>query len=806
MRQIQFNKYKNESYLQKLKDFAFKGSNEEHYYVFFGGTGAVGGQALIEMIRSFDFIFDVNPNWAENKPVFVVTTVNDAEIDRFITKLYNAFGRENRGEFTRADDGNSRARQILHKRTGLVIEFYLLQARPEFKNDIRALLRDQALPAMADILSAEASNITSPFEAFLEEYKSEKQLPAAFRFKAVISGIPVPSVAAYHFSAIDTILEDFGIKKNDPDRAIERQVKLKILEGFANDFGTIKKNLAKSVLIAHTTSVGGMYTIEDNKPVIRLGYAHSAQDDELLEKQFYAEELTRMYSALHLKILITAAAIGIDNIFKGASLPLQSKILKKYMAAAREGVLPFREAWLNDENLGQSVNRNFPFVEVSPFYPMRDEKGEVTGQLGIDFAFGVQKEKFTPPKIKVDYALRSGENGLFSIDNAYALYLNMKIATQEELSHILVFCALFGDDTQKPWFDGNGICYQTETENSSLVFAFLNNRSEFRSYQLSAFTPKAFQDLGSAKHQAELHTTGLYILLHRLSTLNPKLISEKITSKYRESEVVEFVDRNTEPLSLENVVGMDVEKTARRFGQLLRLNSAEEMAAFVGFNGNMQSSFVFTFFQHLLSAVKNAIYTITSLGTPILFDDEGQSRLLIGPYCAATETVMSHNDTLAKFIKDGSAKFKLRPEDYFEWLVANNGVVDLRPQATIVTTKTHIHGLKSKIKVVHTMREFKEQIRHIQEIYIRERAHPYFSSSGIVAYIGRITGLYTQVKAFDISLGTLNNWRSLFPVDSNLNHPLIPGIVEAMRMYSEGLGKITGFEHLYPGFGYFAKQ
>ena len=33
-------------------------------------------------------------------------------------------------------------------------------------------------------------------------------------------------------------------------------------------------------------------------------------------------------------------------------------------------------------------------------------------------------------------------------------------------------------------------------------------------------------------------------------------------------------------------------------------------------------------------------------------------------------------------------------------------------------------------------------------------------------------------------------------------HILSPGLIETVRMYSEGLGKVTGTEALWPGWGY----
>lgn len=801
MKRIDFSKFKNESFFQKLKELASTTPKENLVFVFIGGTGAVGGQAAIEIIQAFEFIVSVNPRWASSKPVLLLTGLSaekDGDIEKFRTKLYRAFDLGSGHGFEKVEDDTNKASLILKRKSGVVLEFYELNAKPRFNADLKALVKGKNIEEVKNILTTEASNISSPSETFLKEYIKNKGLSTDFRFQAVISGIPIASFA-YHFDDLDSVLAESKINRTDANKAFVRTIKLKILHEIAGEFGKIKSSFSNEMLVAHTSAVGGMYTIESGKPVIRLGYAHSALDELLLEKQFFANGLTEKYSELGLKILITAAAIGIDNIFTNLQLPLNNGIFKKYTAAynpeSDKNLLPFPVQLLD-----KKYNPIFPPASVSPFYPILDSNGEVESQTRIVFC---KDEKTPVQKLKVGFGLKSGENGIFSIDNAYALYLNMKIATQEELSHILAFNAIFGDDSQKNWFDSNGICYQTETENSILVFALLNNRAEFRAYQTSGFTPKAFQDLGSAKHQCELHTIGLYMLAHKLRAIDPKFISEKITSKYKESEVIEFIDRNTEPLSLENIINYEPAQKANDFATLLTMNSPEELAKFVGFNGDLQGGFIRTFFQHLFGAVKQTINTITSLGTPIVFMHKGKINVLIGSYCAAIDSVITHNDTLAKYIKEGSTKYQLNPGDYFEWIVANNGFIDLRPQATITTEKTHKNGLKGKVKIVSTIQEFRERVEEIQDENTRNSTYGYFTTSGVVAFVGRIIGLHEQLKTFDISLGTLNNWRALFPFDSNLNHPVIPGIVEAMRMYTEGLGKVTGFELLYPSFGYY---
>src|SRR5206468_6219996 len=70
------------------------------------------------------------------------------------------------------------------------------------------------------------------------------------------------------------------------------------------------------------------------------------------------------------------------------------------------------------------------------------------------------------------YAIRSGENGFFSVANADALYRVMRVATASELGLMLATVALLGEDRLSPWFVDN-VCYYTETDNSRYVLDFL---------------------------------------------------------------------------------------------------------------------------------------------------------------------------------------------------------------------------------------------------------------------------------------------------------------------------------------------
>ena len=795
-----FTQYKNQSFFLKLKELAADTSNNPFAFkmVFFGGTGAVGGQAVIEILESYKYMTRARVSKPVEIPQLIITGINKAQIDQFCGKLFQIFGKKNFKTIEELGDES-----VLLFEGFLELHFKTLMAVPKFRIDLQdALSRIEDKETKIRFLINEASKTTSPFEAFIQNIKIQLGLKPTDKIRAVFSGIPVPSVATYHFENIDRLLEEHGLTEGDTEKSVERSIKKEILKGLAEDFGDIKKRHAHEVLMAHTTSVGGMYQIIDGEPVIKLGYAHSSLGDLLKEKQFYANELTIHYSHFGLKSLVTASAIGIDYIYANSTLPLSSGISRKFRQADEKKTLPFDLSLTQDKKGEPLLNKVFEAKPIAASHPVLDPEGNLADKAALNYGNATDHI----PNLNVNYALRSGENGLFSLDNAYALYLNMKVASQEELAHVLVSNALLGDDQQKPWFDRHGICYYTQTDNSSLVFALLNNRKEFRRYQTSAFTTKAFQELGSSKHQAELHTHGLFILMHKLRNLSPKQISDQITSKYKEQEVKEWVDFNTPKLLIEDVVeyGHDITSLAKSFSDLFAIRSVEDVAKYTGFKGELKG-FIKTFYNGLFTAITTTIRSITSLGTPIIYrNEEGKDEILAGPYFAPLDLVLETNFSLLEKTDQICGEHNLKREEFINWLVCNNGFADLRPNAVLNTAKTYTQGLTDQIKVIETSAAFRKAINNLKLKNTRNTKENYhYNTSGLLAYCGRIAGLYEQLEQFDISLGTYNGWKALFPIDDRENHILIPGLIEAMRHYTEGLGKITGSEFLYPRYGYF---
>lgn len=787
---VDFSQFKNESHVQKIKELA-RTDARDLVFILFGGTGAVGGTTVLELVETLEYVIKVSPEWAKKRLLIVATGASDNERQEFKKRLFIKTGKDKWQE-SGQENQNANQHETISLKTATNIEVSLRHFRADPKIDISDNIVQLDDSEQLKAALVEASQKAS--FSFINEVKSiisEYNLPIDIRIQSVISGIALPSLAAYGLGGLYHELKKYNNTDIAADKDFDRTLKLNLLRGYAQQFGIIKKEYASEMIVAHTTSVGGMYVMKDGKPVINLGYAHKAVDEEIEDKQYYANKLTDIYTEQGIKILITASAIGVDNVSKEPKLYLHKDINSQFIDAKKQRVLPFDEDYISESK--NSVRIFEPCVVHKAF-----DKGTAK-QLN----FSAKKEA---DELTVKYGLRSGENGIFSIDNAYALYLNMKIASQEELAHVIAFNSLFGDDQQKRWFNNEGICYYSESDNSTLAFALLNNQPQLRAYQTSGFTPKAFQDLGLAKHQCELHTTGMYQLLHKVRLVDNTFVAEIANTKRKfksAGEAADYVDQQTSNLTIEDVVAYDSKNVSDFFAEMLSLKAVDDLKAFLNLDKDLSDQYALSFVQCLLEAINRTINTITSLGSPIIYRKDGEDKILTGPYCAPLDIIVDKEDTIATYIADFATLHQLPYEGCFEWFVCNRGFVDLRPGATVTTAFTCSNKVSANIWTATDNKDFRKKVEDIQDAFYKDDSYSYFTSSGVAGFIGRMSGLYDELQAFDISLGTLNTWKTLFPVDNDAKHPIIPGLIEAMRMYTEGLGKVTGHEALYPGFGYF---
>jgi hypothetical protein len=534
------------------------------------------------------------------------------------------------------------------------------------------------------------------------------------------------------------------------------------------------------VLVAHTTGVGGMHDERaDGSTTIRLGFAHAGLDRNLAEKHMRAEELTRLYSEAGIKVLITAASIGIDEVRVREPIPIHPQIREKLAEHERLGL----HDQASDRSAGRGrlpprhVLRVFPPVTVPfddpPAEPVRFEPGE---------------------DLIPAYAIRSGENGFFSIANADALYRVMRVATANELGLVLATVGLLGDDRVVPWFRDN-VCYYTETDNARQVLDFLSQPA-LLSAQLSGLEPGALQDLGSAKHQAELHTLSLLILLQRLRTLDVDAIDPYVDPDRFDAEG--FLLRRSQSLTFEALASWDDRQLARDVGVLASASRPDDLMALTRPREHELFPRRKEALRRVLERALRAVWTPPALGSPVLFADAGgRTMLRTGYYVAPLDLLVTDTDGVARWLRKAHADSgnPCSFEDFRDYHVAVGGFIDLRPHAIVCSAKSDREDLTGRVARFHNEADLRAHLWGLEP-------YSFFSTAGLLAVTYRLRALYGQVRQALLELGSLHGYRWQMPRDASGHILVVPGVVEAFRMVAEGLEKATGTERLDGIWGY----
>ncbi len=758
----------------------------DQVHVLFGGTGAVGGATALQIIGFFEEAARGNPGAEGRSPRLVITGRSKAEVRQFTRLLFDLQERDH------GDGCHPTPIDSVGYRTvgGVTVELTVLGVDPSIPGLQDFAQADEAgrREAIREFLAGGGLSLESPdeekarfleeslrqrvgqpFSRFLEGYLAERgPLPGGReRFRSVVVGIPLASVAAYKLADLDEAGPFLGVARGSSRLDELKEV---YLAAIRDDLANVRDRLADKVLAAHTTAVGGMYDEEeDGSRTIRLGFAHSAIDDKLRKKQIFAEELARLYAEKQIKMLITAAAIGVDAVLVKESPPMNGAIRRQLARAHAEG---------------HSVILPAPPARLAVYPPVDlDLLGEP--HAPVSFQHG--------RPLVLDYVLKSGENGYFTISNADALYRVMRVTTGSELGLLLARTAVFGDDPHVPRFP-NSACYYTETDNSRQVFDLLG-QPRLRHNQQSGLQPKALQDLGSAKHQAELHTLGLLILLHRLKTLDLDALPPQVDLASFQPDV--FFEDHSAVLTLENVLTWTAAPLAHELYLLATAREEKDLAPLKHFYqndpGRQEAA------HRVLQAALHAVWAVPSIGTPIIYQEDGRRRVVAGYYAASLDRVVTHRDTFASHLRQrfeelgggSEADFDL----FIEFHVANFGFADLRPVAVLVTAKSD-ESWRGNVQVFHDEPAFLAALERLEP-------YSYFTTSGLIALLVRLRGLCRLAHQFEPRLGTANEFRAHLPFDERDRPLLVPGIVEAFRMVSEGLEKNTGSERLDGRWGYY---
>ncbi|HEX8473499.1 MAG TPA: hypothetical protein VF666_05670 [Pyrinomonadaceae bacterium] len=759
----------------------------DQVHVIFGGSGAVGGATALQLISLFEEASSKKPLTTEGSPRVVITARTKQELRQFTSILYRIQQRDHAGQPTALEHIGYRTAR------GVVVELNTLDIDPDIpelsgfsvageaaRNEaiqkflaLEQLTLDSPLQDKFKLVeSAIRERVGRPFTNFLRRYAAERGLPGdRTRFRSVVVAIPLATVASYKLKDLEVACSYLGIASQSSEM---EELKTAYLRAIRDDLAHVADELADDVLAAHTTAVGGMYDEElDGTRTIRLGFAHSALDERLRDKQAFAEQLTKLYAERGIKMLITAAAIGIDSILVRKTPPLNSAIRQQLLAVKAHG---------HEVLSGSELNK---IREMRVYAPVNLDLLDEPHQP-VSFSHG--------RPLVLDYVLKSGENGFFTVANADALYRVMRVTSNSELGLLLARTAALGDDPINSWFVDN-ICYYTESDNSRQVFDLLN-QPQLRTNQVSGLQPKALQDLGSAKHQGELHTLGLLILLHRLQTLNLEALPRNVDLKSFDPKT--FFETHSQALSIEHVGGWDVAALSSMLVTLVTANTEAALAPLKHYyqtDPNRQEAI-----HRILREVMWATRAVPSLGTPILYEAERRRRVIAGYYAAPIDEVLTHRDSFAEHFRRNFGQPVGRNRDayekFIEFHIANFGFADIRPIAVLTTARSDAEAVAERVEVFRDESSFINALQRLEP-------YTYFTTSGLLALLVRLKGLARLAHGLDFGLGSANEFRTHFYHDEDGRPLLVPGIVEAFRMVSEGLEKNTGMERLDGHWGYY---
>lgn len=777
-------RFKKTRFGPRLVEAARSGRHYRDVHVLIGGTGAVGGAAALQTMAMLEEMMTIAPPAsAADVPVLIVTGRTDDEVHSFESRLKR---------FVRTRWGAGTApKHFEHgflSPGGVYVAVSKFELKPvpglEIVTDADIRTRGEAVDeflrmagvdrttqreAVGEALMAYVRS-SRPITSFLEDRLSRLRDYGPKPFRSVILGFPLPSILAYQTGGLGVVADVLGL---GPE--FTGAVKAAFESTFADDLAAVSVEWGARVLVAHTTGVGGMYDeSQDGHTTPRLGFAHAAKDEALRVKHEEAEHLTREYARRGVYMLVTAAAIGIDEVRMREPIPLHRDIVKALRDAPHEMYRGSRE--------------RKQFIQVFKPATLRltpDARRPAAGGKPLHFKAGRE--------IRPEWTIRSGENGFFSVANSDALYRVMKVASVSELGHVLAQVALLGDDPNVPWFR-EGICYYTETANQKQVFDFLY-QPVLLGAQLSGLEPMALQDLGSAKHQAELHTLALLIMLHRLRTLDVEAIEEYPDESFNARK---FFLENSSPLTFRDLESWDVDTLARDLRTLVTAEKPGHLLPLRPLIAPGQFGARDEAHLAVMKVVLEAVFAIPSLGSPIVFEDErGETLVRCGCWIAPLGDIVTDDDSLRRLFEESYARASPRctPEEWRAFQIAVNGFVDIRPAGVVSSAKVAADLVPG---AVTEHRDDGSLARRLASL----EPYSFFATSGLVAVMHRLRALGRLLGQARTDLGTLQDWVWAMMRDARGHTFVVPGVVEALRMASEAQEKTTGTEWLDGLWGY----
>ena len=314
-------------------------------------------------------------------------------------------------------------------------------------------------------------------------------------------------------------------------------------------------------------------------------------------------------------------------------------------------------------------------------------------------------------EIRPSYAIRSGENGFFTVADADSLYRVMRVASASELGLMLSSVGVLGEDRLSPWFRDN-VCYYHETDSARQVLDFLSQPSLFGT-QLSGLEPMSLQDLGSAKHQAEMHTLALFILLHRLRTLDVDAIDPYVDLERFDAK--SFFEQHSRTLTFEELAGWDFEHLAEDMRVLASADAPQDLVSLTAareyglFPGRKRA------LDRVLDRVLRAVWAVPSLGSPLIFERQGVPHVRTGYYVAPLDLLVTDGAAVASHLREAhrTSGNPCSFEEYRDYHLSVSGFVDLRPHAIVCTAKSDEEDLRGRVA---TFRDEDGLRRHLRAI------------------------------------------------------------------------------------------
>lgn len=791
--------YKKRRLGPRIVEAARSGGRYRDVHVFIGGTGAVGGTALLSVLDMYEEMMRIRMPEPHEVPILVTTGMGPDDIKAFSNRLHRhieaRWGREHLpqgvrdGYLTRSGVYIAIERLKLDLLAGLA---GVNQAPPDERPAIvRDYLRSIGTSAEDDpdrVFAAleAAMRRERPVREFLLDYRRRHlaDRPEGFTYRSVVVGIPLPSLVAYRKPALQAVaaaVPGFGKERFDAlVHAFEVSVR--------DDVAATQGELVDHLLMAHTTAVGGMYDTDHGRRTPRLGFAHSAVDTKLAEKHAAAEAFTRLYAEAGVRMLITAAGIGVDEVQINSAVPIHAGIQQQLFDHPRELFPGSKEAMPTESRRSRDAGRTVPRRQMARCF--RPVSLRLSGAEATPLSFDRGED------IRPGYVIRSGENGYFSVANADALYRVMRVASASELGLVLATVGLLGDDPEKPWFT-DSICYYTETDNARQVFDFIAQPALLRA-QIDGLEPMSLQDLGDSRHQGELHMLGLLILLHRLRTLDLDAIPPYVDLDHFEPR--SFFSAHSQALTFEDLVDWPLADLARDLRTLVKAERPEDLEPLAPFKARSHAGLFPRKARarlRVLEEVMKAAWNVACLGTPILYEEGGETWARCGWYAAPLDRLLPEADSLEKEIArlHASSGAACDLATFRDHLFADRGFIDLRPHA-ILSSATSLAGVSARTT-----------LRVDSEAALREaldQLEPYsaFATCGLLALRFRLGALHARLEEAMIELGTLQDHRWHMPRNAAGHHLLVPGIVEAFRHVAEGREKVTGTERVDGPWGY----